>query len=73
MRCEVCQSEAVLWAHDAGAAAHSWPDGGEAGCECAPEPVCASCEAARLILEGFLLLPRDVRLRAVAPAGQMRH
>jgi hypothetical protein len=74
MRCERCGGSALLLAHDAAAASHVWSeDAGEMACECQPEPVCSACESARLRDAGFLLLPRPLTMRALAPASQMRH
>lgn len=74
MECGRCGSTSILLAHDVEDVSHEWPDDAEAGCSCSPEPVCSVCEGDRLRRDGFLLLPRRVgEVRAVAPAGQMRH
>lgn len=74
MECGRCGCSALLLAHDAEAANHVWTeDDGELACACQPEPVCAACEIGRLRDAGFLLLPRLLSSRAVAPSSQLRH
>ena len=66
MLCELCKRGVLLWGHDAEAPQHSWAGKTEADCSCRPEPLCSSCDAARVARDGFVLVERPLASRAVA-------
>ncbi len=57
MTCSSCQqSDTIAWAHNGGMGTHQWGDRNESECECAPKPVCLSCDAPLIQQHGFVVL-----------------
>lgn len=56
MRCAICDSDLVIWAHNSGVATHHWGDGDEKDCTCGPQAICPICNAGLLKQFGFVVL-----------------
>lgn len=73
MRCDFCSKNSLLFAHDASVDGHYFPDGNEALCNCDPEIICVNCNAEVVRAIGFLLVPREDRLRCTVPPSSVVH